>query len=244
LRRGVVLNRSNVDHAQRRPQTGTKFLDAAFRTIYILDHDNGPPERTMSRQFLYCRVSTADQTTSNQVLAAEKAGYAFKAARIVEEQISGTVPAMERPKFAELVGKLEEEDVLVVTKMDRLGRNAADIDRTIETLRARGVRVIALDLPVTEVTSAAGDLVRRMFAAFAQFERDQLVERTHAGLARAKAEGKTLGRKDALAEIAKKRNPGEDRRRRIGARPRQRVRRQPPCDRQSDAGERRRAENR
>lgn len=159
----------------------------------------------MSRQFLYCRVSTADQTTSNQVLAAEKAGYAFKPSRIVEEQISGTVPAMERPKFAELVGKLEEEDVLVVTKMDRLGRNAADIDRTIETLRARGVRVIALDLPVTEVTSAAGDLVRRMFAAFAQFERDQLVERTHAGLARAKAEGKTLGRKDALAEIAKKR---------------------------------------
>lgn len=159
----------------------------------------------MSRHFLYCRVSTADQATANQILAAEKAGYTFKPARIVEEQISGTVPAMERPKFAEMVGKLEEEDFLVVTKMDRLGRNAADIDRTVETLRARGVRVIALDLPVMEVTSAAGDLVRRMFAAFAQFERDQLVERTHAGLARAKAEGKTLGRKDALAEIARKR---------------------------------------
>ncbi len=159
----------------------------------------------MSRHFLYCRVSTADQTTSNQILAAEKAGYTFKPSRIVEEQISGTVPAMERPKFAELVGTIEDEDLLVVTKMDRLGRNAADIDRTVETLRARGVRVIALDLPVVEVTSAAGDLVRRMFAAFAQFERDQLVERTHAGLARAKAEGKTLGRKDALTEIAKKR---------------------------------------
>ena len=159
----------------------------------------------MSRHFLYCRVSTAEQTTANQILAAEKAGYTVKPSRIVEEQISGTVPAMERPKFAELVGKLEEEDLLIVTKMDRLGRNAADIDRTIEMLRAKGVRVIAMDLPVTEVTSAAGDLVRRMFAAFAQFERDQLVERTHAGLARAKAEGKTLGRKDALTEIAKKR---------------------------------------
>lgn len=53
-----------------------------------------------------------------------------------------------------------------------------------------------------EMTSAAGDLVRRMLAAFAQFERDQLIERTHAGLARAKAEGKALGRKDALAVLA------------------------------------------
>lgn len=72
-------------------------------------------------------------------------------------------------------------------------------------LRQLGVRVVVLDLPVMEVTSAAGDLVRRMFAAFAQFERDQLVERTHAGLARAKAEGKTLGRRDALAVLAEKR---------------------------------------
>lgn len=56
------------------------------------------------------------------------------------------------------------------------------------------VTAIVLDPPVVEVTSAAGDLVLRMFAAFAQFERDQLVERTHAGLARAKAEGRVSGR--------------------------------------------------
>lgn len=95
--------------------------------------------------------------------------------------------------------------MLVVAKVDRLGRNASDIDRTVEQLGQMGVRVVVLDLPVMEVTSAAGDLVRRMFAAFAQFERDQLVERTHAGLARAKAEGKALGRKDALAVLAEKR---------------------------------------
>jgi putative DNA-invertase from lambdoid prophage Rac len=111
---------------------------------------------------------------------------------------------MERPVFVRVLNKLERGDVLVVAKLDRLGRNASDIDRTVAHLNELGMRVVVLDLPVMEVTSAAGDLVRRMFAAFAQFERDQLVERTHAGLARAKAEGKTLGRKDALIKHAKK----------------------------------------
>lgn len=154
----------------------------------------------MSRTFLYCRVSTAEQTTENQALQAKQAGYEVKPSRIVAETISGTVPAMERPAFAKLVDKLEEGDTLVVTKLDRLGRNASDVDRTVEQLQQSGVRLVVLDLPVAEVTSAAGDLVRRMFAAFAQFERDQLVERTHAGLARAKAEGKRLGRKPALSD--------------------------------------------
>jgi len=157
----------------------------------------------MSRTFLYTRVSTEEQTTENQRLLAEQAGYKVDARRVHAEVISGTVPAMERPMFAKLVEKLEEGDALVVAKLDRLGRNASDIDRTVEMLRAMGVRVVVLDLPVMEVTSAAGDLVRRMFAAFAQFERDQLVERTHAGLARAKAEGKKLGRRDALSDEKK-----------------------------------------
>jgi putative DNA-invertase from lambdoid prophage Rac len=154
----------------------------------------------MSRTFLYCRVSTAEQNTQNQTLQAKQAGHEVNPARVVAETISGTVPAIDRPAFAKLVDKLEEGDTLIVTKLDRLGRNASDIDRTVEHLRQAGIRLIVLDLPVAEVTSAAGDLVRRMFSAFAQFERDQLVERTHAGLARAKAEGKRLGRKPALSE--------------------------------------------
>lgn len=158
----------------------------------------------MSRTFLYARVSTAEQTTDNQLLLAEKAGYAVIPSRVFAETISGTVPAMERPVFVQVINKLEPGDLLVVAKLDRLGRNAADIDRTVEHLRQMGVRVVVLDLPVMEVTSAAGELVRRMFAAFAQFERDQLVERTHAGLARAKAEGKALGRKDSLLKYAER----------------------------------------
>ncbi|SAL80175.1 recombinase family protein [Caballeronia telluris] len=148
----------------------------------------------MSKTFLYARVSTSDQTTANQLLQAEKAGYVIAQRHVYEETISGTVAAMDRPQFARLVGKLDEGDKLVVTKLDRLGRNARDIDATVAMLRDMKVSVIVLDLPVMEVTSAAGDLVMRMFAAFAQFERDQLVERTHAGLARARDEGKIAGR--------------------------------------------------
>ncbi|WP_079214535.1 recombinase family protein [Herbaspirillum robiniae] len=159
----------------------------------------------MSRSFLYARVSTDDQSTENQLLLAKQAGYEIPKHRFFAETISGTVPAMERPEFTKVISKLEQGDMLVVTKLDRLGRNAADIEHSVEMLRKMEVRVVVLDLPVMEVTSAAGELVRRMFAAFAQFERDQLVERTHAGLARAKAEGKSLGRRDALLTIAEKR---------------------------------------
>lgn len=159
----------------------------------------------MSRTFLYARVSTSDQTTDNQVLQAVHAGYAVEPHRIHTETISGTVPAMERPIFASMLPKLEPGDTLVVAKLDRLGRNAADVDRTVESLEGLKVRVVVLDMPIMEVTSAAGNMVRRMFAVFAQFERDQLVERTHAGLARARAEGKPLGRREVLAVIAKKR---------------------------------------
>jgi putative DNA-invertase from lambdoid prophage Rac len=158
-------------------------------------------ERAMSKTFLYARVSTNEQTTANQVLLAEKAGYVVADRHVYAETISGTVAAMDRPMFAKLVGKLDEGDKLVVTKLDRLGRNARDIDATVAMLRDMKVAVIVLDLPVMEVTSAAGDLVMRMFAAFAQFERDQLVERTHAGLARARAEGKISGRPLSLTAM-------------------------------------------
>ncbi|MFB5150683.1 recombinase family protein [Burkholderia orbicola] len=148
----------------------------------------------MSRTFLYSRVSTQDQDTTNQQLAAKNAGFEVEPRRVHAETISGTVPAMERPVFRKLVERLEAGDTLVVAKLDRLGRNAADVDSTVLALRASGVRVVVLDLPVQEVTSAAGDLILRMFAAFAQFERDLIVERTHAGLERARAEGRVGGR--------------------------------------------------
>lgn len=148
----------------------------------------------MSRVFLYARVSTVDQTTANQVREVQAAGFKIEPRRTVTETVSGSHPAMERPGFLKLVDKLEEGDVLVVTKLDRLGRNAMDVRSTVEALQGMGVRVHCLALGGVDLTSAAGRMTMQVLSAVAEFERDLLIERTHAGIARAKAEGATFGR--------------------------------------------------
>ncbi len=153
----------------------------------------------MARTFAYCRVSTVDQTTDNQVREIAAAGFTVDPKRVVEETVSGSTAAMERPGFARLVDRLEADDVLLVTKLDRLGRNAMDVRATVERLAADGVRVHCLALGGVDLTSAAGKMTMGVLAAVAEFERDLLVERTQAGLARAKAEGKVLGRPSALS---------------------------------------------
>ena len=153
----------------------------------------------MARTFAYCRVSTSDQTTDNQVREIEAAGFAVEPKRVVAETVSGSVPAMERKGFARLVDRLESGDVLIVTKLDRLGRNAMDVRSTVERLAAEGVRVHCLALGGVDLTSAAGKMTMGVINAVAEFERDLLIERTQAGLARAKAEGKALGRPSVLS---------------------------------------------
>jgi len=116
------------------------------------------------------------------------------------ETISGSVPASEREGFALLLNKLESGDVLVVSKLDRLGRNAMDVRATVEALTGMGVRVHCLALGGVDLTSAAGKMTMGVLAAVAEFERDLLVERTQAGLTRAKASGAVLGRPPALSK--------------------------------------------
>lgn len=152
----------------------------------------------MSRVFAYCRVSTADQTTDNQVREIGGAGFNVTKQRTVVETVSGSVPAGDRKGFSKLVDRLERDDVLVVTKLDRLGRNAMDVRTTVEKLDAAGVRVHCLALGGVDLTSPAGKMTMQVIAAVAEFERDLLIERTQAGLKRAKAEGKTFGRPMAL----------------------------------------------
>lgn len=151
----------------------------------------------MSRTFLYCRVSTADQTTTNQVQEVQAAGFAIQAQRIVEETISGSTSASERKGFQKLLERMETGDVLVVTKLDRLGRNAIDVQSTVQMLEGKGIRVHCLALGGVDLTSPAGKMTMGVLAAVAEFERDLLIERTQAGLARAKNEGKVLGRPKA-----------------------------------------------
>jgi putative DNA-invertase from lambdoid prophage Rac len=152
----------------------------------------------VARTFAYCRVSTADQTTDNQVMEIEAAGFMVDPKRIITETVSGSTAAMERNGFARLMDRLEADDVLIVTKLDRLGRNAMDVRTTVERLAANGVRVHCLALGGVDLASPAGKMTMAVIAAVAEFERDLLVERTQAGLSRAKAEGKILGRPSAL----------------------------------------------
>lgn len=154
----------------------------------------------MSRVFAYCRVSTFDQTTDNQVREIDAAGFKVTPLRTIIETVSGSVPARERKGFDRLLNNLEPGDVLVVTKLDRLGRNAMDVRATVEALTGQGVRVHCLALGGVDLTSAAGKMTMGVLAAVAEFERDLLIERTQSGLARAKAAGKALGRPQALDE--------------------------------------------
>ena len=154
----------------------------------------------MVRIFAYCRVSTADQTHQNQLLEIEAAGFQIEPRRVITETVSGSTAAFERKGFIRLVDKLEEGDVLIVTKLDRLGRNAMDVRSTVERLQEMEVRVYCLALGGADLTSPAGKMTMAVIAAVAEFERDMLVERTQAGLTRAKAEGKKLGRPRSLSQ--------------------------------------------
>ena len=158
----------------------------------------------MSRVFAYCRVSTADQTTENQVQEIAVAGFTVQKGRAITETVSGSVPAMERKGFLALLNKLEAADVLIVTKLDRLGRNAMDVRASVERLASIGVRVHCLALGGVDLTSPAGKMTMGVIAAVAEFERDLLIERTQSGLARVKSQGKVLGRPRSVDAQASK----------------------------------------
>ena len=158
------------------------------------------PYRTMTRVFAYCRVSTAGQTTDNQIKEIAASGFEVLPTRAVAETISGSIAACERPGFKKLMDKLEAGDVMVVTKLDRLGRNAMDVRQTVRALAELGVKVHCLALGGVDLTSPGGKMTMGVIATVAEFERDLLVERTQAGLARAKSEGKALARPRALTD--------------------------------------------
>ena len=145
--------------------------------------------------FVYVRVSTTGQTVENQIQEIEAAGY--KADAVYRDIISGKVPAAERPEFSRMLDSISRTNPpkrLVVSKLDRLGRDAVDVLAIVRNLEMMGCSVRVLQLGDLDLTSSAGKLVLSTLAAVAEMERDLLVERTQSGLARAKAEGKTLGR--------------------------------------------------
>lgn len=151
--------------------------------------------------FAYLRVSTTGQTTDNQLLEIQQQGYQPDA--VYADTVSGRVSASERPEFSKMLDTIQRTTKakrLVVAKLDRLGRDAVDILATVRGLEAMGCAVRVLQLGDLDLTSSAGKLVLSTLAAVAEMERDILIERTNAGLARAKQEGKQLGRPKVLDE--------------------------------------------
>lgn len=135
----------------------------------------------------YARVSTADQTTDPQTDRLAAAGCE----RIFVEIASGAL--RDRPQLRACLDYLRPGDVLVVAKLDRLGRSLAHLIETVTTLDSRGIGLVSLSESI-DTTTAAGRLLLHVLGAVGQFERDLIVERTQAGLAAARARGRKGGR--------------------------------------------------
>jgi putative DNA-invertase from lambdoid prophage Rac len=150
--------------------------------------------------FGYGRVSTLQQTAENQKLELINAGFQIDY-WFEDVGISGKSSAKQRKQFALLLEKIRDGETLIVSKLDRLGRDAIDVLQTVKLLAERNIQVIVLQLGKTDLTSSAGKLLLTMLVAVAEMERDLLVERTQAGLARARAEGKKLGRRPKTNDL-------------------------------------------
>lgn len=137
----------------------------------------------------YLRVSTGDQSTDNQILQIRQAGHQVD--RTFEDILSGS--SMDRAGFKAMMDYIREGDTLVVSAIDRLGRNTIGVLETVETLKARGVRVVSLRESF-DLTSPVGQMMLTMMAAMAQMERSLIAERRMAGMARARAAGTHMGR--------------------------------------------------
>ncbi|EAM9430887.1 TPA_asm: recombinase family protein [Salmonella enterica] len=142
----------------------------------------------------YLRVSTNDQTIENQRRQIHKAGYQVEQDfEFRDEGVSGAVPASKRPALNEAMKTARKGDVFVVVAIDRLGRDAVDVLTTVKTLDSKGVKVVSIREGF-DLSTPAGKMMLHMMAGFAEMEKDLIAERRNAGMARAKAEGKHMGR--------------------------------------------------
>jgi DNA invertase Pin-like site-specific DNA recombinase len=144
----------------------------------------------------YARVSTKDQDLSLQEDALNSAGCE----RIFREVASGSKAA--RPVLNDLLSRLRTGDVLVIWKLDRLGRSLKHLVTLTNDLMEQGVGLVSLKDPI-DTTTSQGRLVFNIFAALAEFERDLIQERTQAGLKAARARGRKGGRPRGLTKQAK-----------------------------------------
>ena len=157
----------------------------------------------MGRLIGYARVSTAEQDLGLQLAALRRAGCSD--AHIFCDTASGA--RMARPGLEDCVHALEPGDTLVVWRLDRLGRSMTHLVTLIQALLQRHVSFRSLSDGAIDTTTASGELVFHIFSALAQFERRLIQERTHAGLAvaRARADGAQACTIGYFAKIASQR---------------------------------------
>lgn len=145
----------------------------------------------------YARVSTLDQNNGAQIEALNKVGCS----KIYTEKASGK--SRKRAEFEKLVEQLLPDDVLIVTKLDRLARSLSDLVSIMAELKEKEIGFKSLGEGF-DLTSPAGRMQMGMFAVIAEFERDLIVQRTQEGLAHARSKGRVGGRRPALSKLQTK----------------------------------------
>lgn len=143
----------------------------------------------------YARVSTKEQSLNLQKDALKKAGCE----KIYSEHISGT--NANRPQLQEMIQHLRQGDIVLVWKLDRLGRSLRDLVNLISSFQDSGVEFKSLQDNI-DTTTPTGKLAFHLFAALAEFERDIISSRTKAGLDAARARGRKGGRPKGLSKKA------------------------------------------
>ena len=183
------------------------ILDLAFSTTYslrIIFAKLGSKLAIIG----YARVSTQGQDLTGQLEALKHAG----AETVFREKVSGV--RADRPQLAKLMAKLTPGDIVVVTKLDRLGRSTRELLELIERIGKAGASFRSLGDPLWDTSSSQGRLLSTLLAAIADFERDLIRERTGEGRKRAMAAGTKFGRPRKLSdyqrqEAIKRRADGE-----------------------------------
>ena len=146
----------------------------------------------------YARVSTREQTLENQLSRLADAGCEM----FFEERISGA--ARRRPKLDAMLEQLRKDDVVVVTKLDRLARSTAELLRIAEVLNGKSAGIQSLDEPWADTTSPSGKMIMTVFGGIAEFERSLILARTQEGREAARARGVAFGRPSKLQDDQKK----------------------------------------
>ena len=149
-------------------------------------------------KYLYSRVSCCDQNVDQQ---SKYLAERYEHDVIVEDIFTGKTT--NRPKFQELLDKLKSGDTLIVYHVSRLGRKTSEVLEAVEALQQRGVSVVVDQLQGADITSGVGKMLFVTLAGLAEMEREQMLERQHIGIERAKSEGKYKGRKRVDESVIK-----------------------------------------